>query len=209
MGFLQSNFILSYLVVIFSSVLCGFSSANLESAVYTREVTVDECTSGVPGSQGFPGPPGQKGEQGGVVTIEPNWRHCAWWQTNDGRDSGQVYSCSFTKEHSDTYLYVSMSSNLRLAGSNAACCRWYFTFNNNECSNPAKIEAVVYANGYSSYNLHRPRVFMGYCKGLGAGSYSIGLYVGTCSGYGTYDCYTGWISSSHMIIEEVKPSPYD
>ena len=50
-----------------------------------------ECTSGVPGSQGFPGPPGQKGEQGGVVTIEPNWRHCAWWQTNDGRDSGQVY----------------------------------------------------------------------------------------------------------------------
>ena len=51
--------------------------------------------------------------------------------------------------------------------------------------------------------------FPGYCKGLSAGSYTLGFRVGNCAGYGYYDCYTGWKSGTHFIIEEVTPSPYD
>ena len=72
-----------------------------------------------------------------------------------------MQTCSFTKQYSDTYLYVAISANLRLYNSNPGCCRWYITFNGAECSDPDRIEAVTYAGGYSGYNLHRPRVFFG------------------------------------------------
>ncbi|XP_054768081.1 collagen triple helix repeat-containing protein 1-like [Lytechinus pictus] len=180
-----------------------------QAEVYKRQVVLEECSAGSPGPSGPSGPPGPEGEPGAPSPVTSNWRQCSYWQINDGRDSGLFKSCSFTKEYSDTALYVSFSGNLRVAGSGTACCRWYFTFNGAECSNPNRIEAVVYASGYNSYNLHRPRVMMGYCYGIGAGSVTVGFYVGQCSGYGTYDCYTGWISSSHIMIEEVTKSPYD
>ena len=73
-----------------------------------------------------------------------------------------LQSCAFTKEYDGTALYVSMSSNMRVAYTDGACCRWYFKFNGNECSDPAKIEAVTYGAGYGvSYNLHRPRILIG------------------------------------------------
>ncbi|XP_071478022.1 collagen triple helix repeat-containing protein 1-like [Diadema antillarum] len=175
---------------------------------YRREVVLEECTAGTPGPPGPPGPPGDEGEPGAPSTVSTNWRQCSWWAINDGQDSGQVKTCSFTKEHSDTSLYVAWSGNLRVATNNPACCRWYFTFNSAECSNPNRIEAVTYAGGYSSYNLLRPRVLLGYCDGISAGSVEVGFWVGACSGYGNYDCYTGWNSASHIMIEEVTPSPY-
>ncbi|XP_022101138.1 collagen triple helix repeat-containing protein 1-like [Acanthaster planci] len=169
----------------------------------------NECSAGSDGPPGPPGPPGVKGDLGGPGVATTNWRQCSWWMINDGQDNGEVRTCSFTKEYSDTYLYVAISGNLRVAYNNPACCRWYITFNGAECSDPARIEAVTYAGGYSNYNLHRPRVFFGYCKSLSSGSYTIGLRVGNCAGYGNYDCYTGWNSALHLMIEEVTQSPYD
>ena len=49
----------------------------------------------------------------------------------------------------------------------------------------------------------------GYCKSLSAGSYTVGLRVGNCAGYGYYDCSTGWNSATHFIVEEITASPYD
>ena len=52
--------------------------------------------------------------------------------------------------------------DMRLAGSDGSCGRWYFMFNGAECTNPYKIEGVVYTGGYgTSVNLHRPRVVNG------------------------------------------------
>ncbi|XP_011679354.2 collagen triple helix repeat-containing protein 1 [Strongylocentrotus purpuratus] len=180
-----------------------------QAEVYKRQIVLEECSAGSPGPAGPPGPPGPDGESGAPSPVTTNWKQCSWSSVNDGRDSGLFKSCSFTKEYSDTAIYVSWSGNLRLSGSGTGCCRWYFAFDGVECSNPNKIEAVVYASGYNSYNLHRPRVMMGYCYGIGAGSVTVGFYVGQCSGYGTYDCYTGWISGSHIMIEEVTKSSYD
>ncbi|XP_072021916.1 collagen triple helix repeat-containing protein 1-like [Amphiura filiformis] len=161
---------------------------------YTKTVTVNTCTSGVPGPPGRPGPPGPRGDAGSTVEATPNWNSC--------------HTCPITKIYSDTYLYVGISSDMRFYGG-SGCCRWYFTFNGAECSNPVKIEAVVYSNNYATVNLHRPRMLIGYCKGISAGSITVGWHVGQCSGYGTYDCYSGWISATNMWIEEVPPSPYD
>ncbi|XP_072026856.1 collagen triple helix repeat-containing protein 1-like [Amphiura filiformis] len=180
-----------------------------ETRVFTKEVTADKCTSGVPGPPGRPGPPGPRGDAGSTVDATPNWNSCQWNHLNNGNDVAQVVTCSITKTYSDTYLYVGISSDMRFHGGSSGCCRWYFTFNGAECSNPVKIEAVVYANGYATVNLHRPRMLIGYCKGISAGSITVGWHVGQCSGYGTYDCYSGWNSATNMWIEEVTPSPYD
>lgn len=195
-GLLGVSFILvSYLV-------------QLVSAESSR-VLVEECSIGSMGNPGPRGDRGARGERGEPVAVAPNWRQCSWYKINDGKDSGEVFSCAFTKEYDGTALYVSMSSNMRVAYTDGACCRWYFKFNGNECSDPAKIEAVTYGAGYGvSYNLHRPRILIGYCDGLSAGSVTVTFWVGQCSGYGSFDCYTGWESASHLIVEEVTPSPY-
>lgn len=190
------------------SFILASSGLQLSSAVSNR-VLVEECSIGQLGNPGPKGGRGDRGPQGDPVVVSPNWRQCSWNHINDGRDSGEVFSCSFTKEYDDTALYVSLSTNMRVAYTNGACCRWYFKFNGNECSNPDRIEAVTYGAGYGvSYNLHRPRVLMGYCDGLSAGSVTVTGWVGNCQGYGSFDCYTGFISSSHMIVEEVNASPY-
>ncbi|XP_072015078.1 collagen triple helix repeat-containing protein 1-like [Amphiura filiformis] len=176
---------------------------------FRRPLVLEECSAGEQGPPGPPGPPGPAGIEAFPISVSKNWRQCSWLRTNDGQDNGQVYSCDFTKEYDDTSIYVSMSTNMRVAYTNGACCRWYMKFNGNECSDPDKIEAVTYAAGYGvSYNLHRPRVLVGYCDGIAAGSVAVTFWVGTCNGYGTYDCYTGWNSASHLIVEEVTPSPY-
>ncbi|XP_033627286.1 collagen triple helix repeat-containing protein 1-like [Asterias rubens] len=176
---------------------------------YKRRVALEECSAGNDGPPGPPGPPGLKGDIGGPSIASTNWRSCAFFKIDDGQDNGEVRTCSITKQYSDTYLYVAISGNLRVGYTNGACCRWYITFNGNECSDPDRIEAVTYAGGYSSYNLHRPRVFFGYCKSLSTGSISVGLRVGNCAGYGYYDCYTGWKSALSIMVEEITPSPYD
>lgn len=172
------------------------------------EEPFEECAAGADGPKGYQGSRGVKGDTGPPEIVSTNWRHCTWYHKNDGNDNAQVASCSFTKEYSDTSLYVALSGNLRVAYTNNACGRWFFTFNGNECSNPNRIEAVVYAGGLSNHNLHRPRVVFGHCNGLSAGSYTVGFHVGNCAGYGYYDTYTGWNSAMHLMIEERTPSPY-
>ena len=68
---------------------------------------------------------------------------------------------------------------------------------------PSLIDAIVYQN-VNLYNV-RPAKIEGHCIGMGSGLVRVGLHVGKCHGFGTFDAYTGWISVSRIIIEEVEP----
>ena len=112
--------------------------------------------------------------------------------------------CAFNKLKSDTALKVSFQGTMRVIG-NLKCSRWYFKFSGNECSGPMTIDAVVY-NDWSSGNpqlLHH-RSFEGYCENIPQGAVRVELWVGKCSGYTLGDAYTGWISVSRIMIEEVS-----
>ncbi|XP_077996809.1 collagen triple helix repeat-containing protein 1-like [Glandiceps talaboti] len=172
--------------------------------------TESEC-GGPKGPVGPPGPPGSQGSGTGdnwyVVTKSRNWRQCAW-NYADGRDSGTIYTCSFTKQNDSSALFVQYNAVMRICCCHGCCMRWYFTFNGAECTGPQKIEGVVYMANFNGADLHRYRKVQGYCTNLAKGEYNIQINIGTCSGYGSYDGYSGWNSVSRVIIEEVPPSPY-
>jgi len=94
---------------------------------------------------------------------------------------------------------------MRVIGSRK-CNRWFFKFNGNECSGPMTIEAVVYNTWPSGDpNLLHHRSFEGYCENIPQGTVRVELWVGSCpSGNTLGDAYTGWISVSRIMIDEVS-----
>ena len=95
------------------------------------------------------------------------------------------------------------AGNLRCYG-NHKCSRWYFTFDDAECTKPATIEGVVYAPSTQS-NPHRHRHIEGYCNQVPKGHIRVGFWIGKCEGLSLGDGYTGWESMSRIVIEEVPP----
>ena len=95
---------------------------------------------------------------------------------------------------------------MRVIGS-GKCTRWFFKFNGNECSGPMTIEAVVY-NGWPSSavnsDLYHHRSFEGYCENIPQGTVRVELWVGSCPSDSLGDAYTGRISVSRIMIEEVS-----
>lgn len=113
--------------------------------------------------------------------------------------------CSFNKLLSDTALKVSFQGTMRVLGSGEKCNRWYFKFNNNECSGPMTIDAVVHNSWPSgSPNLLHHRSFEGYCENIPQGAVRVELWVGQCGSYTLGNANTGWISVSRIMIEEVS-----
>ncbi|CAH3179985.1 unnamed protein product [Porites lobata] len=167
----------------------------------------------VKGERGAQGPPGQKGERGesglrgtpgnpGLMAFK-NWKECVWKNIHDGKDNGLIKECVFSKNFSDTALHVYWTGTLRVH-TNAACKRWYFTFNGAECSAPLPIDGVVYVVS-KSQDPHRVRHIEGYCNNIHKGKVRVGFWVGKCDGYshGNYDAFTGWHSVSRIFVEEV------
>ena len=112
--------------------------------------------------------------------------------------------CSFNKLLPGTALKVSFQGNTRVNGPGSKCNRWYFKFNGNECSGPMTIEAVVYSKWPSGNpSLLQHRSFEGYCENIPQGMVRVELWVGDCRGF-TGNAYTGWISVSRIMIEEVS-----
>ncbi|XP_073236623.1 uncharacterized protein [Porites lutea] len=162
---------------------------------------------GIVGNQGRKGDKGEKGESAKAsqasVVPQTNWKQCVW-KSSSGADSGKIKDCAFNKLKSDTALKVSFHGVMRVIG-DVKCNRWYFKFSGNECSGPMTIDAVVY-NDWSSGNpqlLHH-RSFEGYCENIPQGAVRVELWVGKCSGYTLGDAYTGWISVSRIMVEEVS-----
>ena len=113
--------------------------------------------------------------------------------------------CSFNKLKSDTALKVSFQGIMRPYGSGTRCNRWYFKFNNQECSGPMTIDAVVF-NSWPSGTPHllHHRSFEGFCENIPQGVVTVGLWVGQCGSYTLGDANTGWIGVSRIMIEEVS-----
>ena len=140
-----------------------------------------------------------------------NWKQCTWKDINDGKDVGQVVECPYTKKYDNTALRVVWNGTLRSAYQcNACCTRWYFTIDGKECAKPGAIDAVAYtwhADGTGT-DLHHNRLIEGFCSDntdgpIKKGDIKIGFWIGTCGGYGVTDGYTGWNSTSRIIVEEV------
>jgi hypothetical protein len=140
-----------------------------------------------------------------------NWKQCTWKNINDGKDIGKVVECDYIKKYDNTALRMAWSGTLRSAYNCNACCkRWYFTVGDQECSTPGAIDGVVYTNMLQGQttDLHHHRHIEGYCTGTSAGpikkgNLKIAFWIGNCAGYSDHDGYTGWNSTSRVMIEEV------
>jgi len=174
-----------------------------------------EGKKGVKGEPGIQGSTGQKGERGdkgesGTPQLSSymNWKECTWKKV-DGRDSGEIYTCDFMKNYTDTALHVYFAGNLRIYNCDQCCNRWYFTFNGTECSSPGPIEGAIYmqTGRRPLQNLHRHRHIEGHCNNINKGKVRVGFWVGKCNtGYKSGDADTGWAEMSRIFIEEV-PKP--
>ena len=112
----------------------------------------------------------------------------------------------FKKNSSETYLWVMVSSDMRLANCDNCCRRWFVTFDGQECA-PVPIDGLVYIKfgaGNREKNLHRPRVITGHCKISKSGQVNVAFNVGNCQGDSRFaDALTGFKSSTRIYIEEV------
>ncbi|XP_066936544.1 collagen triple helix repeat-containing protein 1-like [Clytia hemisphaerica] len=162
---------------------------------------------GKDGRNGKDGKNGRDGRDGKDITRKRNWKECAWDNISDGRDNGLIKTCSFSKSEQSTYLYVQVSSNMRIVNCDACCKRWFITFDGKECT-PVAIDGVVYmykGKGSRYKNLHRPRVIAGHCKINKSGRVNVGFNVGNCRSYPPGDAHTGWNSATRIHIYEMEP----
>ena len=72
-----------------------------------------------------------------------------------------LQTCQFNKQSSSTALFVSWGGVTRLCCCHGCCGRWFFTFDGSECSDPEKIEGVVYMANFNGADLHRHRTIQG------------------------------------------------
>ncbi|KAL9975568.1 hypothetical protein ACROYT_G012743 [Oculina patagonica] len=131
-------------------------------------------------------------------------------QVEDAYDSRFLHKsneleCDFVKLRGDSYLRVVYMGNIRITGCTGCCKRWYFTFNNAECKDPAPIDGSLYQG--TNLNIHRPTIIEGYCGGIAAGKVRVGFSVGNCGvPFNTNgDAFTGSNQANRIIIEEVEP----
>ena len=137
------------------------------------------------------------------------WRSRAWKSLNNEVNDGQLVSMSFKKSRSDTYLRLTWSSALRQSR-NGACSQWYFKINGNECSSPAPVDFTIYQNMRSPHDIHRRSTVVGVCRATAAGtlrsaSHQISINVRGCPGQTAGNAYTGRLSTSTMMVEELCP----
>ncbi|MFT6819419.1 MAG: chromosome segregation ATPase [Myxococcota bacterium] len=123
--------------------------------------------------------------------------------TTTGTDSGVIgpMQMAFTKQLTDSILYVEYDDNLRTTGGNKAC-RWEVYFNGQPCSSPGRVAGDFYqAQG----NAHEQNAVNGYCRGNSGGSFgardvAISVRVSNSPGYSSSDCYTGWQSDQLGVL---------
>ena len=113
--------------------------------------------------------------------------------------------CQFTKHRDDTALRVVYQGNIYLGSCGSCCKRWFISFNGAECSGPMPIDAALWIRS-SGVDAHRHGAIEGYCDNIHKGKVRVGISIGNCAGYGNSNGYTGWMSVSRLIIEEVPRS---
>ncbi len=139
-----------------------------------------------------------------------NWKQCSWHNLNSGLDEGVVVKCPYVKNYDSTALRLVWNGTLRSSyGVNGQCKEWYFTIDGQECSKPAAVEGVKYSYvaGGSWVDLHQVHTIEGICSQAGGainkGTRNIEFRIRNCAGYSANDGYTGWNSTSRIIIQEL------
>lgn len=169
-----------------------------------------EGKKGAKGEPGIQGPTGQKGVRGdkGYTVFargagNMNWKECTW-RKEYVVNSGLIHNCDFVKKYRNTALRVYFAGNLRIRYCHSCCSRWYFTFNDTECSVPGPIEGVYYLRDGKNDELLRHRHIEGHCYNVNKGKVRVGFRVGNCSqGHKHANPSTGWAEISRIFIEEV------
>ena len=104
--------------------------------------------------------------------------------------------------HDNTSLRVfyegTLSSNV------GGCNRWYFTFDGAECTKPATIEGIVW-DSTNTIHPYRHHHIEGYCNQVPKGHIRVGFWIGECKSFSLRNVYTGSVSKSRIVIEEVPP----
>ncbi|KAI0214612.1 hypothetical protein LSAT2_000257 [Lamellibrachia satsuma] len=140
------------------------------------------------------------------VNSAANVKQCSKRNIYNDSERGVLLECAFEKAHDNTVLRVVWNGDVRMlhTGSKSGSCRrWYFTLNGSECSQPDKIDMLLYAE-INRPNLHRSSYVEGYCRGMRAGPVTVAWNVGDCPGnYGAGNSFTGWVTTSRIIVEEV------
>lgn len=120
-----------------------------------------------------------------------------------GIDSGQLLSrvLTVTKAEPDTDLRISYTDNFRVLGGVAgSAARWELRIDGASCPSQA-LAYDIYSSQDSNH--HRSDTFVGYCRGLGAGTYEVQVWVGAVPGFpASGDAYTGWLDSTWVLEAE-------
>ena len=120
---------------------------------------------------------------------------------NDGADATSALPIStvINKQAAGSLLELTYAASMRIHGADGGCCRWGVRVDGNQCNVP------VNGNVYTSPagDPHHIRTIQGVCAGVAAGNHTIQPYVEQCPGYGNYDCYTGWQSTSLLAAREI------
>ena len=94
------------------------------------------------------------------------------------------------------------------------CSQWYFTIDGLECSNPQTINGIVesYVEMGRSHSELRQGTIIGVCRGTSVGyiiscSHQVAMNIrNNCNGrHPGGDGYTGWQSTTTLIVEELCP----
>ena len=145
-----------------------------------------------------------------TLPYSPHWSFCPIPQAQTEASAGtQGITCSMNKSADHSSLLLTFTGNMKLAGCQECCMRWFFTINGEECTDPAPIDAVIYSVHTDQMNMHRGSTIQGVCRAtaggtLVRGAYTAALNVGRCPGFNTtFITSTGYDSTSSVVIEEL------
>ncbi|XP_013417808.1 collagen triple helix repeat-containing protein 1-like [Lingula anatina] len=120
-------------------------------------------------------------------------------------DVGTLYTVTYSKKFGASGLNVLWSGSAQEMYAPYGCSRWYFTFNDSECSNPGKIESIKLNRYYESNKVvyyNSPFTVQGTCQGISAGDVTVALKVGSCANYSAQETLTSWGTKTSLMIEE-------
>ena len=121
---------------------------------------------------------------------------------------GQVATMSFNKTRDDTILKLSFFANMFIQGGSTTM-RWYFLIDNQECTEPGKVEMTLQRSSHSQH--YTPGQVLGLCQGTAAGritqgQHRVAVNVSRASpGYGRPSTQTNWYSTEFIEIEVLCP----
>jgi len=125
----------------------------------------------------------------------------AWQNINRGEDATRRVpgvALDYDKQEDDSLLRLTFASNLRTHGGGGRCCRWAIRVDGQQCREPINGNVYISPGG----NYHHHRTITGMCEGVRRGRHRIEPWLEQCPGYGNADCYTGWQSTTTLLVEE-------